>query len=213
MFTYPIILRVPLRHAVSPDGRRIEHLHDEFHFQVRGITRAEYKSWTLQHPDRVDLEERVLAEAVVSHPPTFHDQPWDWDQLYFGVAHQLVNEILAISGYGGGPHPTLTARVDEYFGGEESKYDLLILTAMPYTIEQLMEMEPEMWHLAVRHSCEKLWRMGIDPDSILNPEAYEKKTKRAQALARAQAGANPSQYMGRGVQVSHQNQQMSFTGE
>lgn len=182
MPTVPVFpVRVPycVGYGPRPPRGAVGPLLEFYDFEVRAITRAEHRNWSQLYPSQEVLyEEQILRHAVLKHPETFQGEPWDWDRLPFGIPHALCVEIIHLSGFSHTPHPTIIQRAQTYLDSEEFKYDLLILLAHPYKVEELFDLDPVTWQIAVGMAQIKLAAMGIDPEAILNPKAAPAKGRR-----------------------------------
>ena len=225
MDLYPVTISLP-RGWVG-NSRTIVPRFDTYDFTVRPISPRSFQSWRLQYrisawplaranrtPNELEFEDRIVRESVVSHPELYNGQPWDWEQIAFGLHARLVEEILAYSGVLGHLHPTVMAQLNDYFNNERSKTDAVILTATDsYSLEQLDELGPFEYHRLSWMAQEKLKLIGIDPDIILDPQGYEKKVKdarRKEAIRRRMEAMNPKRQ--RGTQTITE-EAMSFTSD
>jgi hypothetical protein len=167
-------LEVPLGYRVSEDGRCRVPVVDAFDFKLRILNRKEFKDWNTECKTSDELEVKILEHCVLEHPKTFRGQPWDWDEVYAGVVASITDKILKVSGFGSEPDPEVIRKVQDYLESEESKYDLLIMMAFNYTLDEVMEMDSETWHIHTGLAQMKLAALGINPDIILEPQAVTK---------------------------------------
>lgn len=134
----------------------------------------------MQYPDPVDFEGHVLRQCVISAPTHFEGRPWDWDECFAGVAVQVLTKIYNLSGLGSEADPEIVRAVEDYLGSTEARFDLVIMTAYNYKLEELMVMDHRDWHMLVGISQMKLEMMEIDTEAILYPE--RKKQKRGKIV-------------------------------
>ena len=176
-FQYPITISIGIGRKVAEDKyTRIPDTED-FKFLIRTITRREFQIWKSRYEDQPDeLEEILIQEAVTETPSTFKGQDWEWDIVYAGIPSQLAIKILNLSGFGSSePDAGMTQRTEEYVTSDESKYDLIILMAFDLHLEELLDMETEVWHRTLALAYMKLQLLGIDPEAILDPEKAKRK--------------------------------------
>jgi hypothetical protein len=170
-FSYPFVVELQTSSRIHPQtGRRLRVV-DQYPFRVRPLTRAEFTQArsSSSGSGSLELEDYILRAAVLETPADFQNQPWDWDRVYAGIAQQVVEKVLGLSGFGCMPDPLVTAPAETYLAGEESRYDLLILMAFNYRLEELWEMAPELWYRLIGLAEMKLALLGVDPQQILNP--------------------------------------------
>lgn len=210
MYRYPV--QVQLFQGWDADARHLFPRIETYQFVVRTVTRREFQNWQLAHPVPTDFEDRLLREAVLETPAEFRGRPWDWDTVLAGIAAQVVEQVLSLSGFSQEPHPFIMERVREYTASEEAKFDMLILTATDaYKLEELQDMHPEDYHKLVALAQWKLGLIGLDPDIILDPEAYEKKMKAARQ--RAMMEQQMAQMQTPGMRRTRGNVQVVSDGE
>jgi hypothetical protein len=187
MYRYPIT--IPVYRGLVGDDEGIHRRFDYYKFEVRTITRREFRNWRLAYDNPYELEDRILAETVLAHPEAYDGRAWQWDEIPFGIPQRLLEEILSLSGFSEqGVHPLIMERVQDYLANDEAKYDQLIMLATDaYKITDLQDMEPEDYHALVGQAQWKLSLIGFDPDIILDPQGYQVKAKKARAQARAEA--------------------------
>jgi hypothetical protein len=220
-FTYPITLRLFSHWATSPGSMTLVPVEEVFNFRVRPINRLEGMQWRSASRDDNEFGDLVLHHAVLEHPESFRGEPWNWDEIYAGLADQVLRRVLDLSGYGDG-QSELAQRVHEYLESEEAKSDLVILTAFDgLDLEKLLTMAPELYYRSLGLAQTKLALLGLDPDAILNPEGYRKKA--AKAVGRGSAmqylpGVQPTnavanQRIPRPNQQTINERQLLFTSE
>lgn len=199
MDSYPVVIHIQRGWEVAPNGLTVQPKVEEYRFEVRTLTRREYRRWTGEQLELLQFQDHLLEHAVVRHPATFHGAPWDWDRVYAGVVDQLLDEILWLSGFGPdgrGPHPLITQHAHAYLGDGQSNYDLMILCAFDaYKLEDLFDMHPEDWQKLAGQAQRKLYLLGLDPEAILDPEGYADRMKkeRRKRQNQVQGGQNPAQ--------------------
>lgn len=175
MYKYPLDVKVYKGWGLPPGSIYLSPLYYTYNFIVRGVTRNEYYTWLQEYPNPVDFEGKVLREAVLEGPETYRDKPWDWDECFAGVAEQVLEKIYRISGFGTQPDEDVTTAVEKYITSEEARFDLVIMTAYNYKLEELMAMDHRLWHMLVGSAQMKLEMMGIDTEAILYPEKAKKR--------------------------------------
>jgi hypothetical protein len=212
MYSYPMMVQVYKGYGLLPGTLYLGPLYETFPFLIRGFTRQEYTEWQQRFPRPGDLEDHLLATCVVTQPDQYHNSSWDWNAIPAGIAQQILDKIFSLSGYGDQPDPDITLPVNTYLNSQEAKYDLLIMTAYNYKLEDLLTMDHQHWHQLIGLAQYKLEMMGIDTEMILDPDKAKKKSRR-QDLMGGGGGANPvgAQPFGgppRGAQ--HERQPMAF---
>jgi hypothetical protein len=181
MRTFPLTLTVGKGFIPSPDLTKVIPAGETFFFQIRMVTRGEYRRWVSSLDDPYDLEERILQEAVVERPERYHDQPWDWENVPAGLPPRVVQEILFLSGFEEEKHPGIMAEVEAYLASEEAGYDLMIMTAFKYKLEELSELPADEWYRLIGLATRELAILQLNPEVFLDPE---KAAKEAQAQQR-----------------------------
>lgn len=171
MYTYPLVLYAGIGVKPSDDLRGYVPEGESFEFLIRGITRKELRDWKVLYSNVFDLQDRVLKEAVLSHPEEFHGEPWNWDNVYAGIVESVIQSISSISGFEGEPDPRVISEVEEYLLSEESGYDLMIMTALNYKLSELREMDATEWYTLIGISRRKLTLLDLNADAFIDPEA------------------------------------------
>lgn len=171
----PLQIKVHLYRETSPDGRLRVPVSEVFNFRIRTLNRREFQAWNLDSLTPSDFEEKILQNCVLEYPDLFRGYPWDWNQVYAGVVAQVIDKIINLSGFGAEPDPDVIQKAQDYIQSEEAKYDLIIMTAFNYKLEELMEMDSDIWHRLAGLAQTKIAMLGIDPDVILDPEGFAKK--------------------------------------
>lgn len=175
MFQYAFTIELS-RGVMVPSGAcRLLRIAESFPFSVRSMSRAEFARWRADSSCDMTFQDQVLAECVLAHPDRFQEEPWEWDAVYAGVVQQVFEKIMGLSGFGPAPDPELIGNAEQYLRGEEARYDLLLMTAFNYRLEEILALDSELWHRLVGLAEMKLVWMGFDPNQILNPEAVKKK--------------------------------------
>jgi hypothetical protein len=151
---FPRLLAVPGRARLVPHA-------EEFTFRIRHVTRREFQDWKLAAPDQAALEDQLLQAAVLAHPATFRGEPWDWERVYAGLPQQVIDRILQVSGFTEVADPDVMARTEEYLNSETSQFDLLIVTALNYKVEEVWDMDPDTYHRVLGLAQRKLQIFGI----------------------------------------------------
>lgn len=188
----PLRLEVPLGYRVSDDGRCRVPVVDAFDFKLRILNRKEFKEWNTECKTSDALEAKILKLCVIEHPATFRGQPWNWDDVYAGIVASLTDKLLKVSGFGAEPDPEVIRRVQDYLESDESKYDLIIMMAFNYTLDQILEMDSETWHIHTGLAQMKLAALGINPDVILEPQSGGRPTAVVQAPPQEPARGHPT---------------------
>ncbi len=174
MVCHPVQIPYSRGYRALPGEVRLTLQVEWYAFVIRNLTRREFLLWQTECRSQIELEDRLLKETVLEHPAQFRDQPWDWDEVYAGIVQQLIQKILQLSGFGSHPDPDVLSRTEEYLTSEASRYDLIIMTAFNYKLEEVLELDPDHYHKLVGLAQWKLMLSGIDPQIILNPEASRK---------------------------------------
>lgn len=216
MFKYPFTVQLERGHQIDHERLKVLRVYESYEFELRSLTRREFEFLRDKHPDMIDFRSAVLDLAVLRTPELFHGQPFAWDAFYAGLAEQVYQKILTLSGFivaGGSMDPDLIEPARRYLGSEEAKYDLLIMTAFKrYGLEDLLDIDPQLWHRLIGLAEAECRVMGLDPDTITNPGNIEKKRALAQAEAEAQRQLQMMMTRKDGSMVESTTQQMSFTG-
>lgn len=208
--TYPVLVGIQRGWQIAPDGLLVVPQVDEYLFTVRTLSRREFRHWTTRFPDPVAFEDHLLREVVLEHPAEFRGRRWDWDDVFAGIVQRVVQEVLALSGFSETPHPEIVARAEQYLAGQESHYDLLIMSAFDsYKLEDIEALSAEQFHKLVGQASRKLYLIGLDPQAILDPEGYAQKLKKANGANQVRKGVMPTPGMGEGKQV-HNEMTMAF---
>jgi hypothetical protein len=222
-FTYPIDLSV-FSHWTSASGSlTLVPVTEQFSFRVRPINRLEGMQWRAASRDDHEFGDLVLQHAVIEHPETFRGEPWEWDGIYAGLADQVLRRVLDLSGYGDG-QSELGKRVQAYLDGEDARCDLVILTAFDgMDLEKLLTMTPELYYRSLGLAQQKLALLGLDPDAILDPEAFRKKQAkqvgRGGAMQYLPGAQQPTNAVGTqrtrqpNQRVVHERRPMMFTSD
>jgi hypothetical protein len=175
MNTYPLTVRVYKGWGLPSGSHYLTVLYHTFDFEVRGVTRREYNDWHQQFPDPVEFEGKLLRECVMSGPTHFEGNDWDWDLCFAGAAQQVLDKIYNISGFGTAPDPEITYPVETYLNSIEARFDLVIMSAYNYKLEELMDMDQAHYHKLLGLAQMKLEMMQIDTEAILYPERAKKR--------------------------------------
>ncbi|HYT43960.1 MAG TPA: hypothetical protein VEP90_16590, partial [Methylomirabilota bacterium] len=77
MYKYPITVRVYKGWGLPSGSIHLAPLYHTYDFIVRGVTRQEYYTWLQEYPNPIELEGKMLREAVLLGPDTYKDNPWD----------------------------------------------------------------------------------------------------------------------------------------
>jgi len=215
MFRYPFRVSIERGHEIDHKTLKVLRVYESFDFALRSLTRSEFENLRAEIPNKLQFREAVLNLAVLKTPETFHGRPFNWDDFYAGLAEQVYQKILTLSGFilpGGQMDPDLIDPAREYLGSEEARYDLLIMVAFPqYKLEDLLNMDPVNWHKLIGLAESGCRVKEFDPELITNPGNIQKR----QALAQAEAEAARQLQMmmtrkdGRAVETT--TDQMSFT--
>lgn len=208
--TYPVTIGIQRGWQIAPDGILVVPLVDEYSFLVRTLSRREFRLWTSQFPHPDDFEDHLIRETVLRHPPEFRGRPWDWNEVFAGIAQRVVQEVLALSGFAEYPHPEIIGRTEAYLASPESHYDLLIMAAFDgYRLHELEDLSSEQFQKLVSQAQRKLYLIGLDPQAILDPEGYAQKLKKQNGANGIRKGVMPQPGMGEGKAV-HSEMAMSF---
>lgn len=189
------MIRYPFRVQIE-NGLRVDHaelkvlrIYETFDFELQSMTRAQFQQMEAQFPNKVDFQNAVLDQYVLKTPALFQGRPFVWDDFYAGLAAQVYQKILTLSGFivpGGTMDMDMIEPARQYLTSEEAKYDLLIMTAFPqYKLEDLLNMDPQYWHRLIGMAEAGCRIRDFDPELITNPGNIQRK----QALARAEAEA------------------------
>ena len=158
----------------------------EWDFTIRSVSRKEFMVIDIDSNSREELEDKLLELAVIEHPTTFQGEEWDWDNVYAGVVAQVIEQILSISALDGRENsPQVVERTAKYIDSKEARYDLLIMMAFNTTLDEILQMETEIWSRTVGLAYMKLKALGMDPQQLLEEQSEEdiKKAETKRKLA------------------------------
>jgi hypothetical protein len=215
MFRYPFRVSIERGCRIDHEKLRVLQVHEGYDFELRSLTRAEFQNLRAKYPDWLDFQDAILDLCVVTRPDQFQGRPFEWGDFYAGLAAQVFQKILTLSGFtvaGGAMDPDMINPAREYLGSEEAKYDLLIMTAFhQYKLEALQDLDPRIWHELIGMAEAALRIAGIDPDIIINPGNIQKKQAMAQAEQEAARQLQMMMTKKDGSVVKSTTDQMVFT--
>src|SRR5438034_3218351 len=148
MYTYSLQVKVYKGWGIPLGSKYLSPQYYTYNFVIRGITRREYEDWQRQYPSLVDLEGKILKEAVISGPTHFRGVEWNWDDCFAGVAEQVLQKIYNLSGLGEVLDVEVSNPVEEYLNSSVARFDLVILMALDqYKLEDLMTIDHREWNM------------------------------------------------------------------